>query len=42
MLTQVVIDHCSNDHCGAIWCDGGELETIQMLIMDAHQGTVGL
>jgi heat shock protein HtpX len=36
MLTQVVIDHCSNDRCGAIWCDGGELETIQMLITDAH------
>lgn len=36
MLTQVVIDHCSNDSCGAIWCDGGELETIQMLIQDAH------
>jgi Zn-finger nucleic acid-binding protein len=36
-LTQVVIDHCSNAACGAIWCDGGELETIQMLIEDAHQ-----
>jgi len=36
MLTQVVIDHCSNDSCGAIWCDGGELESIQMLILDAH------
>jgi Zn-finger nucleic acid-binding protein len=36
MLTQVVIDHCSNDKCGAIWCDGGELETIQMIIQDAH------
>jgi Zn-finger nucleic acid-binding protein len=36
MLTQVVIDHCTNDKCGAIWCDGGELETIQMIIQDAH------
>ena len=36
MLTQVVIDHCSNETCGAIWCDGGELETIQMLILDAR------
>jgi len=36
-LTQVVIDHCTNDACGAVWCDGGELETIQMLIEDAHQ-----
>ncbi len=36
MLTQVVINHCSNGACGAIWCDGGELETIQMIIQDAH------
>ncbi|HVZ79526.1 MAG TPA: zf-TFIIB domain-containing protein, partial [bacterium] len=36
MLTQVVIDHCTNGHCGAIWCDGGELETIRMIIQDAH------
>ncbi|HJT24789.1 MAG TPA: M48 family metalloprotease [bacterium] len=36
MLTQVVIDHCSNYSCMAIWCDGGELESIQMLIHDAH------
>ncbi|HUO57043.1 MAG TPA: zinc metalloprotease HtpX [bacterium] len=36
MLTQVVIDHCTNEKCGAIWCDGGELETIQMIIQDAH------
>lgn len=36
MLTQVVIDRCSNGLCGAIWCDGGELETIQMLVDDVH------
>jgi heat shock protein HtpX len=36
MLTQVVIDHCTNEKCGAIWCDGGELETIRMIIKDAH------
>ncbi len=38
ILTQVVINHCSDDQCGAIWCDGGELETILMLIQDAHSG----
>lgn len=36
LLTQVVIDHCTNEKCGAIWCDGGELETIRMIIQDAH------
>ncbi len=36
LLTQVVIDRCFNEACGAVWCDGGELETIQMLIEDAH------
>ncbi len=41
MLTQVVIDHCINDKCGAIWCDGGELETILMIIEDAHRVPVG-
>lgn len=39
-LTQVVIDRCSDDKCGAVWCDGGELETIQMLIEDAHKQAV--
>jgi heat shock protein HtpX len=34
-LTQVVLDRCSNDSCRALWCDGGELETILMLIKDA-------
>jgi heat shock protein HtpX len=37
MLTQVVVDHCSNYACCAIWCDAGELETIQMLVEDAHK-----
>ena len=37
MLTQVVVDHCSNLECGAVWCDGGELETIQMMVEDAHK-----
>jgi Zn-finger nucleic acid-binding protein len=36
VLTQVVIDHCTNEKCAAVWCDGGELETIQMLIEEAH------
>jgi len=40
MLTQVVIDHCTNDNCRAVWCDGGELETILMLIQDTHQTLV--
>jgi len=34
-LTQVVLDHCNKEGCGAVWCDGGELETILMLIKDA-------
>ncbi len=38
-LTQVVIDRCSNDSCRAIWCDGGELETILMLVRDAKDQT---
>jgi Zn-finger nucleic acid-binding protein len=38
-LTQVVIDHCNNEKCGAIWCDGGELETIRIIIQDAHSVT---
>jgi Zn-finger nucleic acid-binding protein len=36
-LTQVVLDHCTKDGCGAIWCDGGELETILMLLQAAKQ-----
>lgn len=31
-LTKVVIDRCAGPACGAIWCDGGELERIQMLV----------
>jgi heat shock protein HtpX len=37
-LTQVVVDHCFSPSCGAVWCDGGELETIQMIIQDARAG----
>ncbi len=33
-LTQVVVDRCTGDDCRAIWCDGGELETIEMLMQD--------
>ena len=36
LLTQVIIDRCFNEACRAVWCDGGELETIQILIEDAH------
>lgn len=31
-LTTVVIDQCSNRGCRASWCDGGELEKIQVLV----------
>jgi Zn-finger nucleic acid-binding protein len=40
VLTQVVIDHCTNDACRAVWCDGGELETILMLIQDAQTASI--
>jgi heat shock protein HtpX len=35
-LTQIVIDRCTNDTCRAIWCDGGELDAILMLIQDVR------
>jgi heat shock protein HtpX len=38
-LTQVVLDHCNKPGCEAVWCDGGELETILMLLQDAKQAT---
>ena len=38
-MTQVVIDRCSDYKCRSIWCDGGELETIEMLLDDARKGT---
>lgn len=31
-LTSVVVDRCENLECGAIWCDGGELDRIQILV----------
>ncbi len=34
VLVKVVVDACS---CGAVWCDGGELERIQILIEDASK-----
>jgi Zn-finger nucleic acid-binding protein len=37
LLTQVVIDRCENPQCQAVWCDGGELETIQMLVENAEK-----
>ena len=37
-LTQVVLDRCSDPACGGLWCDGGELEAIQMLVEDARKG----
>jgi heat shock protein HtpX len=36
ILTQVVIDRCMNDQCQAVWCDGGELETIQIIVENAE------
>ncbi|MEW6558065.1 MAG: zinc metalloprotease HtpX [Elusimicrobiota bacterium] len=37
ILTAVVIDRCVNKTCRAIWCDGGELEKIQILVEDAEK-----
>ncbi len=31
-MTRVVVDRCSGPECRAVWCDGGELETIQILV----------
>jgi len=35
VFTMVVIDKCSKGSCGAIWCDGGEMEKIQILVEEA-------
>jgi len=35
VTTRVVMDRCSHD--GAIWLDGGELETIQILVENSDQ-----
>ena len=32
LVTRVVIDRCTSPSCRAVWCDGGELETLQMLV----------
>lgn len=32
LVTRVVLDRCTRDSCRAVWCDGGELETLQMLV----------
>ncbi len=31
-MTRVVVDRCASLDCGAVWYDGGELETIQILV----------
>jgi heat shock protein HtpX len=36
LLTQVIIDRCINEDCGAVWCDGGELEMIETLVEAAR------
>jgi heat shock protein HtpX len=40
VLTQAVVDRCGGEKCGTVWCDGGELETIQMMMEDARKGTL--
>lgn len=35
LLTRVILDRCSRSDCRAVWCDAGELETIQILIEEA-------
>ena len=37
MLTAVVVDRCFNKGCRAIWCDGRELEKIQILVEEAEK-----
>ena len=37
--TRVVIDRCTSSACGAVWVDGGELETVQILV-EAQAATV--
>jgi heat shock protein HtpX len=32
LVTRVVVDRCANGKCRAVWCDAGELETLQMLV----------
>jgi heat shock protein HtpX len=34
-ITRVMLDRCT-DVCGSVWCDGGELETIQILMEEAR------
>lgn len=38
-LTRVMMDRCV-DVCGSVWCDGGELETVQIL-MEQARGDAG-
>ncbi|PIU83195.1 MAG: hypothetical protein COS68_05480 [Elusimicrobia bacterium CG06_land_8_20_14_3_00_38_11] len=37
MLTGVIIDRCLNKNCRAVWCAGGELEKIQILVEEAEK-----
>jgi heat shock protein HtpX len=36
-LTRVIIDLCTDEKCGAVWCDPQELERIQILIESASE-----
>lgn len=36
-LTRVIIDLCTGENCGAVWCDPQELERIQILIETASE-----
>ncbi len=38
ILVKVVVDVCSDRACGAVWCDDGELERIQILIEEHSAG----
>ncbi|HAX61999.1 MAG TPA: hypothetical protein DCX95_05540 [Elusimicrobia bacterium] len=40
MFTGVVIDRCLNKNCRAVWCDGGELEKIQILVEEAEKARI--
>lgn len=37
MLTGIIIDRCLNKNCRAVWCDGEELEKIQILVEDTEK-----
>ncbi|MBE7559756.1 M48 family metalloprotease [bacterium] len=40
-LTRVVVDRCRNPECRALWCDGGELETMQIILAETAREAEG-